>query len=72
MTLNNIDARRRLLTHVMAIHDALINIEYMWIELDDDFAIFISETDYPFEGSLDEVRAAVGKWILTMRYEYDS
>ena len=72
MTLNNLDARRKLREHASNIYDSLVRIENMWVELDDEYAIFISETDYPFEDRLDQVRTAVGKWILTMRYEYDS
>lgn len=72
MDFNNIEARSAILNHAMTIYDSLINIEYLWNELDSEYSKFISETNYPFTNSIEDFRASIGEWILSMRYEYDS
>lgn len=72
MDYKNIEVRKAILQHAMTIYDSLINIEYLWNGLDSEYSTFISETNFPFSNSIEEFRAGIGEWILTMRYEYDS
>lgn len=68
----NADPKRKVIEHAMNMYDSLINIEYFWNGLDDTYSDFILNTDFPFEKSIEDFRESLGKWILTMRYGYDS